>query len=106
METKNEYQKVKLHRTGNRPLAFSGRKVASASTKSPESTRWTRVQVYETDDGKIVVGIGYITKWDGETDCFYVNVFGTRADAVSHIYRHALLLADEIADELGVTKNI
>ena len=106
METKTEYQKIKLHRTGHRPLAFSGRKVASASTKSPESTRWTRVQVYETDNGKIVVGIGYLTKWEGETDRFDVNVFGTREDAVSHIYRHAGLLADEIADELGVTKHI
>ena len=106
METKTEYQKIKLHRTGNRPLAFSGRKVASASAKSPESTRWTKVQVYETDNGKIVVGIGYLTKWEGETDRFDVNVFATREDAVSRICRHAGLLADEIADELGVTKHI
>lgn len=106
METKTEYQKVKLHRTGNRPLAFRGRKIASTSTEGVESTRWRKVQVYETDDGKIAVGISYITRWEGESDRFFAYVFGTREDAVSYLYGHAGVLADEIADELGVTKHI
>ena len=100
------YQKVKLHRTGNRPLAFRGRKIASASTEGVESSRWRKVQVYETNDGNIVVAIGYITKWEGETDRSYAYVFGTREDAASYVYGHARVLADEIADELGVSKHV
>ena len=105
MENKTEYQKVKLHRTGNRPLAFHGRMIASASSEGLDSTRWTKVQVYETDKRNIVVSIGYITRWEGETDRFYAEIFGTREDAVSHIHGHAIVLADEIADELGITEH-
>lgn len=105
MENKTEYQKVKLHRTGNRPVAFHGRMIASASSEGLDSTRWTKVQVYETDNDRIVVSIGYITRWEGETDRFYAEIFGTREDAVSHIHGHAIVLADEIADELGITEH-
>ena len=104
MEAKTEFQKVKLHRTRNHPLTFRGRKVASASTEGVESTRWTKVQVYETDDDKIVVAIGYITKWEGERDRSYAYVFDTREDAASYIRGHAGVLADEVADELGVAR--
>ena len=105
MENKTEYQKVKLHRTGNRPLAFHGRMIASASSEGLDSTRWTKVQVYETDNDRIVVSIGHITRWEGETDRFYAEIFGTREDAVSHIHGHAIVLADEIADELRITEH-
>jgi len=106
MKTIAEYQKVKLHRTGDRPLAFLGRKVASASTEGVESTRWSKVQVYETDNGRFVVRIAYITKWEGERDRSFAYVFGTREDAVSYVCSHAAVLADEIADELGVKKQV
>ena len=105
MDNKTEYQKVKLRRTGNRPVAFHGRMIASASSEGLDSTRWTKVQVYETDNRNIVVSIGYITRWEGETDRFYAEIFGTREDAVSHIHGHAIVLADEIADELGITEH-
>ena len=105
MDNKTEYQKVKLRRTGNRPVAFHGRMIASASSEGLDSTRWTKVQVYETDNDRIVVSIGYITRWEGETDRFYAEIFGTREDAVSHIHGHAIVLADEIADELGITEH-
>ena len=105
MENKTEYQKVRLRRTGNRPVAFHGRMIGSASSEGLDSTRWTKVQVYETDNRNTVVSIGYITRWKGETDRFYAEIFGTREDAISHNYGHAIVLADEIADELGITEH-
>jgi hypothetical protein len=62
-------EKIKLPRTGNRPLAFVGEKIASASSRQPNGpcqTRWHELDLYRTESGKYVVAIAYRTQWEKE----------------------------------------
>lgn len=103
---KNKYEEIKLTRDGKRPLAFRGVKIAEDTTRDHNSTRWTKVHVYETDKGKVVVGIGYLSCWDGESARYTAEAFSSKEEAVSHIEEHAEPLAGDIADQLDVAERI
>jgi len=101
-----ENEKVVLTRTGRRPLAFNGQKIASATTWDHNATRWTKVQIFETDTGKVVVGIGFVTCWQGEEDRYTAEVFADRSAAMLHIEEFASTLASGIANELKIAEMI
>jgi hypothetical protein len=66
-------QEITVDRTGDRPLAFSGREWASASSYDdfePANTRWHEIALYEVERaaGGYVVSVAYRTNWDTETD--------------------------------------
>ena len=61
--------KFKLPRTGDRPVEFSGEKIAAANSQQiqgPCQTRWYELSLYYTESRKYVVAIGYRTQWQGE----------------------------------------
>jgi hypothetical protein len=93
---------VKLSRSGKRPLAFNGEQIATATTKDHNSTRWTNIEVYETDQGMWIVGIANITCWQGERDSFSAEVFRDLDKAMSHIEETVPSLAPELAEDLNV----
>lgn len=69
-QTEEPFQSVRLTRTGDAPLAFSGRILADVSGKrlgEGDVPRWHDLAIYETAAGQYVVAIGYRTTWKGET---------------------------------------
>src|SRR3990167_1105524 len=61
--------KIKLPRTGDRPLAFAGEQIAAADSRQPQGpcqNRWYDLALYRTEGGTYVVAIGYRTQWQGE----------------------------------------
>jgi hypothetical protein len=63
---------IRLTRTGDAPLVFSGKEVAQAAgprrSGRQEQTRWTDLTVYRTEGGKLVAEIVYRSTWQGESD--------------------------------------
>lgn len=62
---------VELSRDGKTPLAFCGRLVASATTRTstgPNQNRWDNYELYVTRAGKYVLAHEYHTQWQGESD--------------------------------------
>lgn len=97
---------IKLNRTYKRPLAFIGKEIASASSRDHNSTRWVEASVFETDNGKIVVGIVHITCWEEEHDHYTANVFANKEMAMTHIEEEESSIAEEIANDLGVVEQL
>jgi len=64
---------ITLDRTGDRPLAFSGKEVADATSKldtDPGNRHWHDITVYKLA-GKttgFIVAVAYHTDWETETD--------------------------------------
>lgn len=106
MKTENEMTEIKLTRTGLRPLVFNGNLLSEHTTRDHNSTRWTNVRVFETKTGKIVVGIAYMTCWQGETDRLTADVFTTRADALSRVEENVSELASDVATDLNVAEKV
>lgn len=68
-QTEEPFQNVRLTRTGDAPLTFSGRILADVSGKrlgEGDVTRWHDLAIYETAAGQYVVAIAYRTTWKGE----------------------------------------
>jgi hypothetical protein len=64
-------EEMTLERTGQRPLAFEGEEITSASSRivaGKECHRWHQVNVYKTKGGKVVVAVAYRTCWKGELE--------------------------------------
>lgn len=61
-----------ITRTGDRPLAFEGQRITSASSEGPDgpaNLRWHEVSLYSlTGSQELVLAISYRTKWAGESD--------------------------------------
>lgn len=60
---------VKLTRTGQRPLEFTGEIVAEADSRwsaGRENNRWHELALYKTESGKYVLAVDYQTQWEGE----------------------------------------
>jgi len=78
---------IRLNRTGQRPLEFEGREVASASGKwmaGRERNRWHEIVVYEAG-GKYVVAVEYHTQWDGESAHRDAGVFGSVDEVATYL---------------------
>ena len=96
----------KLNRSGKRPLAFIGKEIAEESSRDHNSTRWVKATVFETDKGKVIVGIVHATCWQGEHDRFTAEVFTSRERAMDHIEDEAPAIAEEISSKLGVSEMV
>ncbi len=97
-------QEIRLNRSGQRPLAFMGVEVASATTKHRQSTRWWTVRVFRTDDG-YVAGIGHLTCWEGERDEYWVDKVKNQTGVLAPIQRHIPALVRNVADQLRGVPN-
>src|SRR5687768_14022192 len=65
-QTEEPFQSVRLTRTGDAPLAFSGRILADVSGKTlsdGDVPRWHDLAIYETAGAQYVVAIAYRTTW-------------------------------------------
>lgn len=62
-----------LHNDRGRNLRFRGEKVAGVSNRSysgPRQSRWTEIDAYRTQSGRLVVHVVRRTQWQGEeTTC-------------------------------------
>ena len=68
-KTDEPSESVRLTRTGDAPLSFSGRILADVSGKrlgDGDASRWHDLAIYETAGGQYVVAIAYRTTWKGE----------------------------------------
>lgn len=97
---------TRLTRTGKRPIEFVGNELFCASTKDHNSTRWAKCVIYETDTGKIVVGIGDITCWQGEVSRLTAEVFADRSEAISYVEENCAALAPAAAKALDVSETV
>lgn len=90
-QTEEPYQSVRLTRTGDAPLAFSGRILANVSGKRPgegDLPRWHDVTIYETAGGQYVVAIAYRTTWKGEIGRDTLAVVTGRSELRDALKRH------------------
>ena len=92
-------QEIRLNRSGQRPLAFMGVEVASATTKHKQSTRWWTVRVFRTNGG-FVSGIGHLTCWEGERDEYWVDKAKNPTGVLASVERRIPALVRDVADQL------
>jgi hypothetical protein len=97
-------RKIRLNRSGQRPLAFMGVEVASATTKHKQSTRWWTVRVFRSDDG-YVAGIGHLTCWEGERDEYWVDKAKNQTGVLASVQRRIPALVRDVADQLRGARN-
>lgn len=62
-------EKFRLERTGEAPLAFTGRVIAESMGRRDDTDvpRWHDLRVYRTKAGQLVLEVAYNTEWRGET---------------------------------------
>jgi hypothetical protein len=65
-----EAPKVKLQRTGQRPLMFEGVEVCSATTHSPGPSLWYEINLYRKQAGSLVIDIRFFGKPNDMKDRF------------------------------------
>jgi len=98
--------KVTLRRDGKRPLQFQGESIANDSTKTLNSTRWTKADVFKTKGGKYVVGIGHITCWEGESEHYSAESFETLEQVADYLEEQVPDLAPDITKALNVAETV
>jgi hypothetical protein len=79
-----EVREFKLHRTGDRPLAFSGLEVAVAESLREgrrHQPRWFTLALYKTQSGKLIGYRHFSTEWKDEKDLAEAKVFETLEEA-------------------------
>jgi hypothetical protein len=57
---------ITVPRTGNWPLEFDGEELGTASSHTPEATRWHELAAYRTASGGHVLHVGFRSQWRGE----------------------------------------
>jgi len=85
-------EKIKLDRTGESPLIFTGEKIAESTGKwhaGAEQTRWHSLAVYRTESGTLIAAAAYHTNWQGEADWSYAST-ASGPDALDMLFREAL----------------
>jgi hypothetical protein len=100
-QTEEPFQSVRLTRTGDAPLVFSGRVLADVSSKQlgeGDVPRWHDLAIYETAAGQYVVAIGYRTTSKGETGRDTLAVVVDRSEL-----RDALKRYDPVAHVPGAS---
>ncbi len=75
------FDKIRLRRTGQPPLAFQGELVSYAGgrlDKPRERSRWHEIGIWRAVEGDYVVKVSYLSTWPGEAPLETVE---TRSDA-------------------------
>lgn len=107
--------RVRLERTGKRPLEFEGELLTEVATSPDRASvrwsgttgRWWKVQAYRTVGGKYILAIHHYTQWQGEKDAHEAHAFNTLEEAIAYLEEHGpSQAAQEIAEELGVVENL
>lgn len=71
-------------------LRFTGELMATASSRSNDTTRWTELELYKTQTGKFVCSeIGY-TQWQGERDHYKAKACNS-VEEVTQFFGHGWL---------------
>lgn len=103
-----------LKRTGQRPLAFHGKRLFSGST-SPDRTHpdysgspsnWMEVEVYRTQGGKFVLSIGRFSTYNGYKERFRVLVFDSLEELVGYLEEEIPYWAEKVSLQLGVVEEL
>ena len=68
-------EKFTITSDGNPPITFTGEQLSGCANRNHNSTRWTIVELYRTQGGKIVSSIERRTQWEGERDQKDARVF-------------------------------
>lgn len=101
--------KVTLTRTGQRPLTFEGRELATGESRlnnahpdySGRVGKATTATVYETRGGKLVLEVIHWTIWQGQTDEYTAHVYDG-SEALLADLEHQV--ADRVARDLLLTE--
>lgn len=78
----------RIPRTGNVPLAFTGRLLARAGSgreNGRDLTRWHELAVYETSGGQFVAHREWNTRYEGEPCVSEADVFASLEGAVNFL---------------------
>lgn len=70
-----------LRVTGSRPERFSGRHIAMATGWNNTVPRWYEINLYETEDGHIIVDVRLFHKSDDDSDLYHVETLNTWTEA-------------------------
>lgn len=98
--------KYTIERTGMRPLSFEGERIFYTNNRNHNSTRWTYLDVYQTQGGKIVVAVDYISQWEGEKSTTNAHVFSSKEEALSFVENEEPWAATSLAKEFGISETI
>jgi len=79
-----EIPKVKLQRTGQRPLVFEGVEVCSATTHSPGPSLWYEINLYRKQSGSLVIDVRFFGKSEDIKDRCR-TFFADGLDEVAHV---------------------
>ena len=89
MNTQEQNETIKLSRTGERPIQFEGRQIAAATDglqpfkkAKTDSRRWHELRLFEHQDGRYVVAIGFRTGMETESPRDMAIVCQEQADVV------------------------
>ena len=83
-----------LKRDNERPVTFRGERIGEASTQSCNDTRWTDVDIYRTQAGRLIAHTSHISQWQGE-GCSYHVVMADNVETLLGLLRYS----DEYSDE-------
>jgi hypothetical protein len=89
--------RIKLRRTGQRPLVFEGVEVCSATTHAPGPSLWYEINLFRKKAGSIVIDVRFFSKTDAMKDRF-ATFFADDFDEVAHILESYQPAADVTAD--------
>ncbi len=65
-------EKFTITRDGLPPIAFTGERIAAATSKTGinDAGRWVNVSIYRTQGGAFVAAVERITQWDKERSAY------------------------------------
>ncbi len=66
-------------------IAFKGEQIASASSATEKSTRWTKMKLFKTASGKFVAQTIGVSQWQGEETRYKAAVCETEADVINFL---------------------
>ena len=81
----------RIPRTGDRPLAFSGARLAESDgelSDGQHNNRYHTVSLYRTASGRLVAHVAYHTEWIGEQESSTVYVADTPGDLADALKAH------------------
>lgn len=92
-----EAPRIKLRRTGQRPLVFEGTEICSATTHAPGPSLWYEINLYRKKSGQLVVDVRFFSKIEAMKDRF-ATFFADDLDEVAHVLETYEPAADVTAD--------
>ncbi len=96
---------VRLKRTGQLPLVFTGELIKEADGKwvaGKDHNRWHEIKLYQTEQSKqFVLAVTFHSQWQGEDDYHDVLILGTDQQRVINVLRDY----DPVPDYIGFPRS-